>query len=206
MKVLMINGSPHEKGCTFTALERMAQVLEERGIETEIFHIGKKPVGGCAACGGCSGKDKCVFEDSVNEALELAKSADGFVFGTPVYYASPNGSMIGFMDRFFRAGDAMLTYKPAAVAASARRGGCSASLEVLMKYPTYAQMPVVTSSYWPLVHGNNREEVLQDAEGMFTMEVMGKNMAWMLRCIEAGKAAGIEPEWEEKEIWTNFIR
>ena len=206
MKVLMINGSPHEKGCTFTALERMAQVLEERGIETEIFHIGKKPVGGCVACGGCRDKDKCVFEDSVNEALELAKSADGFVFGTPVYYASPNGSMIGFMDRFFRAGDAMLTYKPAAVAASARRGGCSASLEVLMKYPTYAQMPVVTSSYWPLVHGNNREEVLQDAEGMYTMEVMGKNMAWMLKCIEAGKAAGIEPEREEKEIWTNFIR
>ncbi len=204
MKVLLINGSPNERGCTFTALERMAAVLNERGIETEIFHIGKKPVGGCIGCRSCRSTGKCVFDDCVNEALELAKSADGFVFGTPVYFASPNGSMVAFMDRLFYAGS--FCHKPAAVVASARRGGCTASLEVLMKYPTYNQMPVVTSDYWPIVHGNTREEVLQDEEGMYTMEVMGKNMAWMLKCIEAGKNAGIEPEREEKEIWTNFIR
>jgi len=204
MKVLLINGSPNEKGCTFTALERMAQVLEERGIETEIFQIGKGAVRGCIGCRTCWRTGKCVYDDCVNEALELAKSADGLVFGTPVYFASPNGSMVSFMDRLFYAGS--FCHKPAAVVASARRGGCTASLEVLLKYPTYNQMPVVTSDFWPIVHGNNREEVLQDEEGMYTMEVMGKNMAWMLKCIEAGKAAGIEPERETKEIWTNFIR
>ena len=204
MKVLLINGSPNEKGCTYTALERMTEVLEKEGIETEIFHIGKTPVGGCTGCGGCGKTGRCVYQDSVNEALDRAEDADGFVFGTPVYFASPNGSMVAFMDRFFYAGS--FCHKPAAVVASARRGGCSASLEVLMKYPTYNQMPVVSSNYWPLVHGNTREEVLQDEEGMYTMEVMASNMAWLMKCIEAGRKAGIEPERKPKEIWTNFIR
>lgn len=204
MNVLLINGSPHERGCTFTALEHVARTLRERGIETELFHIGSAPVGGCIACGGCGRAGKCVFDDCVNEALIKANEADGLVFGTPVYFGSPNGSMVAFMDRLFKIGS--FCYKPAAVVSSTRRGGSTAALDVLLKYPAYSQMPIVSADYWPLVHGNTPDEVKQDAEGLFTMETVGRNMAWLLKCIEAGRAAGVEPEIVNKEVWTNFIR
>ena len=200
MKALLINGSPHENGCTFTALHRIAETLELQDVSTEIFHIGKTPVGGCMDCGYCAEKKICVIDDCVNRALKKAEEADGFVFGTPVYFASPNGSMVAFMDRFFKAGD--FPHKPAAVAASARRGGCTAALEVLIKYPTYNQMPLVSADYWPIIHGNTPEEVLRDEEGLHTMETLGLNMAWLLKCIENGE----KPVKREKSIWTNFIR
>ena len=151
-------------------------------------------------CGYCAEKKICVIDDCVNRALKKAEEADGFVFGTPVYFASPNGSMVAFMDRFFKAGD--FAHKPAAVAASARRGGCTAELEVLIKYPTYNQMPLVSADYWPIIHGNTPEEVLRDEEGLHTMETLGLNMAWLLKCIENGE----KPVKREKSIWTNFIR
>lgn len=204
MNVLLINGSPHKNGCTYTALAHMAKALNEREIATEIFHIGARPVGGCIACGQCASTGRCYMDDCVNKALEKAEQADGLVFGAPVYFASPAGSMIGFLDRLFNAGS--FCHKPAAVVASARRGGCTASLEVLNKYPTYNQMPLVSADYWPLVHGNTPEEVLQDAEGLFTVETLARNMAWLLKCIEAGKNAGIRPETVKKNTWTNFIR
>lgn len=204
MNVLLINGSPNEKGCTYTALSYLSQVLEKRGIDSEILHIGKAPVGGCIACGKCDQLGKCVLEDSVNKALEKAEDCHGFVFGSPVYFASPNGSMIGFMDRLFHIGN--FAHKPAAVVASARRGGCTATLDVLLKYPMYNQMPVVSADYWPIIHGNTPEEVLQDKEGLFTLDTLGRNMAWMLNCIEAGKANGVIAEEVEKDVWTNFVR
>ena len=178
--------------------------LIKRGIETEIFHIGEKPIGGCIACGRCEELKKSVFEDTVNIALEKADSADGFVFGAPVYFASPNGSMISFMDRLFHVGN--FAHKPAAVVASARRGGTTASLDVLLKYPAYMQMIIISADYWNMVHGNTPEEVMQDAEGLHTMRVLGKNMAWILKCIEAGKKQSIFIETNAKETWTNFIR
>ncbi len=204
MKVLLINGSPHETGCTYTALAHLAKTLEERGVCTEIFHIGAKSVGGCMACYKCEGTGRCVLQDCVNEALEKAEGADGFVFGAPVYFASPAGCMVAFMDRFFMAGN--FCFKPAAIVTSARRGGCSASLDVLAKYPTYNQMPLVSGDYWPLVHGNTSEETALDEEGLFTMETVGRNMAWLLSCIQAGEQSGIVPERVDKKTWTNFIR
>ncbi|HHV46423.1 MAG TPA: flavodoxin family protein [Tissierellia bacterium] len=204
MKVLLINGSPNEKGCTYTALNEISNELIKNGIETEIFHIGNKPIGGCIACGKCEELKKCVFEDAVNIALKKAMDADGFVFGTPVYFGSPNGSMISFMDRLFKIGN--FAHKPAAVVASARRGGTTASLDVLLKYPAYMQMPIISADYWNMVHGNTPEEVMQDKEGIHTMRVIGRNMAWLLKCIEAGKSKGIFPDRSLKEVWTNFIR
>ncbi len=207
MKVLLINGSPNKDGCTFTALNHMSKTLNERGVETEIFNIEKTLTGGCLGCGKCGDTGKCIFDDSVNKALELAKDADGFVFGSPVHYASPSGVMMGFMDRFFCAGGAALVYKPAAIAVVARRGGCTAAFDTLAKYPTYNQMPLVSADYWPIIHGHGSpEELLKDEEGLATLETLARNMTWMLKCIEAGKKAGIEPEIVEKTAWTNFIR
>lgn len=145
MKVLLINGSPHEKGCTYTTLNHMAKTLEEREVRTEIIHVGRKEIRGCMACQGCAETGKCIFDDCVNLALEKAKDADGFVFGTPVYFSSPMGTMVSFMDRFFCAGN--FRFKPAAMIASAKRGGCSATLDVLAKYPAYNQMPIVSGDY-----------------------------------------------------------
>lgn len=206
MKVLLINGSPHEMGCTYTALSLVAKVLEEKGVETEIFHIGNGSVGGCTVCGFCSQNDKCSIRDSVNSALDKIKEADGFVFGSPVYYSSPNGSMVGFMDRLFRVGEKDLKHKPAAVVVSTRRAGSTATIEVLNKYPTYNEMPLINGDYWPGVHGNTPEEVTQDLEGVYTMKKLGENMAWILKCIELGKKAGAIPPETEKSIWTNFIK
>lgn len=210
MKVLLINGSPNKNGCTYTALSEVAKQLELNGIETEIFHIGVKPVRGCIGCGACSKNNhRCIFnDDTLNAGLEKAANADGFVFGSPVYYASPNGSMISFLDRFFYAGNGagIFAHKPGAAIVSARRAGTTASLDVLNKYFTFANMPIVSSNYWNMVHGNTPTEVEQDKEGLQIMRRIGDNMVWLLKCIEAGKQAGIQTPEAEAKIKTNFIR
>ena len=206
MKVLLINGSPHEKGCTYTALSLIAKELNDAGVDTEILHVGGKPVGGCIGCGGCAAGNGCVFGGVVNEAIEKARTADAFVFGTPVHYASASGNMTSFLDRLAYAGGKYLAYKPAAICASARRAGTTATLDQLAKYPEFFHMPLVSGSYWPMVHGSNPEQVLQDEEGCAVMKELGRNMAWLLQCIEAGKAAGISHPENPRRPMTNFIR
>lgn len=206
MNVLLINGSPHEFGCTYTALRAVADQLEAAGIEATIFHIGKAPVGGCVGCGGCARTGQCVFGGPVNEAIALAKQADGVVFGAPVHYAEPAASMLGFMHRLAISGGKYLRHKPAAVVTSARRAGTTTALEAMEKVPQFFEMPLISSTYWPMVHGGKAEEVLSDEEGLQIMRNLGRNMAWMLRCIEAGKAAGIAAPVAENDKRTNFIR
>lgn len=164
MKVLLINGSPHKNGCTFTALSEIAKTLQECGVDSEIFHIGAAPIRGCMGCGGCAGKGKCIYEDTVNTAIEKAAEADGFIFGSPVHYASAGGGITSFLDRMFYAGKSSMVYKPGAAVASCRRAGSTATLDQLNKYFTISNMPLVGSSYWNMVHGNSPEEVLQDKE------------------------------------------
>ena len=183
MKVLLLNGSPHPHGCTFTALSEVAGALEKNGIETEIFQIGNQPISGCIACGKCRDTGKCVISDGVNDFVEKAKSADGFVFGSPVYYASASGQISSFLDRAFYGKSAIFEGKPGAAVVSCRRAGSTASLDQLNKYFTISGMPVVSSRYWNMVHGNTPEEVVQDKEGMQVMRTLGNNMAWLLKCI-----------------------
>lgn len=206
MKVLLFNGSPHKEGCTYTALKEVADTLEKQGIDTEIFHIGSAPVGGCCACGTCATKKECVFDDVVNEALKKLEEADGYVFGTPVHYASPGGNIIGFMDRLFYAGKSKMEYKPGVVVASARRAGTSASLDVLAKYLSISNMPIVSGNYWNMVHGSKPEDVRKDEEGLQTMRAVGNNMAWLLKCIDAGIRTGVMMPDRENKVMTNFIR
>lgn len=208
MKVLMLNGSPHEKGCTYTALTEAAGELNQEGIETEILHIGGSSVRGCMGCGGCSKLGRCVFDDDgVNEAVEKMKEADGLIIGSPVHYAGASGAITSFLDRFFYSGSRYAVHKPGAAVVSARRAGTTAALDQLNKYFMISQMPVVSSQYWNMVHGTYPEDVRQDEEGLQIMRVLGRNMAWMLKCIQAGKAAGIgTPEAEEVKKRTNFIR
>ena len=205
MKVLLVNGSPHQFGCTYTALSETAKALNENGIETEIVWIGKQSLQGCQGCGACRKLWKCVIDDCVNEFMEKAALADGFVFGSPVHYASAGGTLVAFMDRLFYSSSRKLAYKPAACVVSCRRGGATATFDVLNKYFTINNMPVVSSNYWNEIHGNTAEEAAQDVEGIQTMRVLGNNMAWLLKCIEAGKEKGIEPQ-KEKKVLTNFIR
>lgn len=206
MKVLLINGSPHEKGCTYTALSLIAEQLELAGIDTEILQVGAQPVGGCIGCGGCRGGKGCALGGIVTEAIEKVKTADGFVFGSPVHYAAMSGNMTSFMDRLFYSSGKLMAHKPAAICCSARRAGTTAALDQLAKYPQINQMPLVNGSYWSMVHGYTPEDVMQDAEGCAVMQDIGRNMAWMLRCIEAGKAAGIEAPHNPRRPLTNFIR
>lgn len=209
MKVLLINGSCNANGCTYTALNEVAKMLNSEGVETEIIQIGNKAVRDCIGCGACRKNNdlKCIFkDDAVNEVIEKAKCADGFIFGSPVYYAHPSGRLLSFMDRLFFAGGAAFAFKPAAAIVSARRAGTTASIEAITKHFTINKMPVVSSNYWNMVHGNEPEEVLQDKEGLQIMRTLGQNMAWLLKCIEAGKNAGINYPQTEDKIWTNFIR
>ena len=206
MKVLLVNGSPHTNGCTYTALCEVAGALEAQGIETEIFQVGTKPISCCLGCAACIKTCKCVIDDVVNEFVEKAKEADGFVFGSPVHFASASGAITSFMDRAFYGKGAVFANKPAAAIMSCRRGGATATLDQLIKYFTISNMPVVSSQYWNMVHGNTPDEVRQDLEGMQTMRTLGVNMAWLLKCIEAGKAAGIELPQREAKVATNFIR
>lgn len=207
MKVLLVNGSPRATGCTYTALSEIAKVLAEEGIETEIFQTGAKPVRDCIACGRCAQLGRCAFDDdAANVLIDKAKGSDGFVFGSPVYYAHPTGQLLSLLDRAFYAGKEHFMYKPAASVVSARRGGTAASFDVINKYFGITSMPVVSSTYWNMVYGKTPEEVRQDAEGMQTMRNIGRNMAWLLRCIEAGKGAGIGRPEPENAARTNFIR
>lgn len=206
MKVLLINGSPNAKGCTYTALSEVEKILNENNIETEMIQIGNKAIRGCIGCGGCKSTKKCVFDDDlVNEVIAKMESADGLIIGSPVYFASPNGNLMSMLDRMFYAGDCF-AHKPAAAVVSARRAGTTVSLDDLNKYFSIRQMLTVGSTYWNMVHGSKPEDVLCDEEGLQTMRNLGRNMAWILKCIEAGAATGIKAPAAEREKWTNFIR
>lgn len=210
MKVLLLNGSPHERGCTHRALLEVGKSLEAEGIQTAFFWIGKAPIIGCQGCGGCAKVGKCVFSDGVNDFVAFAKEADGFVFGAPVHYAAAAGGITAFLDRAFysasSAGAQVFRLKPAAAIVSARRAGTTAALDQLNKYFTISQMPIISSRYWNMVHGNTPAEVEQDLEGMQVMRFLGRNMAYFLKCIEAGRKAGVPLPREEGRIATNFIR
>ncbi len=207
MKVVVINGSPNEKGCTYTALNEMCVVLNSEGIGTEMIHIGKNSIKGCIGCQACSNNGhRCVFEGSeVNRVLDAMEEADGLVIGSPVFFASPNGALISLMDRIFMAGN-KFSMKPAAAVASARRAGTTATLDVIYKYFSLAGMPIVTSNYYNVIHGHTPEETKQDLEGLQTMRVLGRNMAWMLKSFEMGRKMGILKPEAEKKIKTSYIR
>ncbi len=207
MNVLLINGSPNANGCTFTALSEVAKALEENGVDTRIIHVGGKDIRGCIGCRKCKISGKCVFDDIVNETAPLFAACDGIVLGSPVYFASANGGLVSFVDRLFYSAALgnLQSMKVGASVVSARRGGCSATFDLLNKYFTIAGMPVVSSEYWNSVHGNTPEEVRQDAEGMRTMRVLGKNMAFLIKSIALGTQTFGLPEKEERQF-TNFIR
>ncbi len=193
MKVILFNGSRNEKGSTYTALNLVADSLKENGIDTEIFWVGGRALTG-------------EIDALVDEAIAKVQEADGIVLGSPVYYASPSGELVAFLDRFYWKGEKFLRFKPAAAVTVARRAGTTACLDVLNKYITYAQQPVITSRYWNMVHGSNGDDVMKDEEGIQIMHTIGRNMAWILKSIEAGKAAGVAQPESEKKVWTNFIR
>ena len=205
MKVLLINGSPHAKGSTYTALQEMEKVFQENGIETELLHIGNQAIRGCIACGSCRKTGKCVFEDAVNEAAAKLEQCDGMVVGSPVYYASANATLIAFLDRLFYSSHFDKTMKVGAAVVSARRGGLSATFDELNKYFTISGMPVASGQYWNSIHGNSAQEAEQDLEGLQSMRTLARNMSFLMKSIQLGKEAYGLPEKEQK-VATNFIR
>lgn len=205
MKVLLINGSPNEKGCTYTALTEVGKTLQKYGIDTEILYLGKKPVAGCIACGKCHETGKCVFQDAVNEVAAKLDEYDGIIVGSPVYYAGPSGQLTAFLDRLFYPNEAKMAGKLAAAVVSCRRGGASAAFDRLNKYFLISNMHVVGSQYWNQVHGFTPEDVRKDKEGLQTMRTLGENMAWLLKCIEAGRKAGVPFPVYEPRMRTHFI-
>ncbi len=210
MKVLLVNGSPHEYGCTYTALREISNVLKKEDVGSDFFWIGNKPISGCIACKTCVENKKCIFDDRVNEFLNISKEFDGFVFGSPVHFASASGAITSFLDRVFYtdlcAGLKSFYLKPAAAIISARRAGTTAAFDQLNKYFGIMQMPIITSQYWNMVHGANPDDVVKDLEGLQTMRTLARNMAWFLRCKEAGIKAGIKFPDQEEFVATNFIR
>lgn len=211
MKVLLVNGSPHKNGSTNRALEEVAATLNKNGVETEIFWIGNRALSGCIACKTCVKTGKCVFDDVVNECRQKALAADGFIFGTPVHYAAASGAMTAFMDRLFYSefcGNQNKAFylKPAAAVVVARRAGTTSTYDQLNKYFGLHEMPIISSRYWNLVYGASAEQVEKDSEGMYTMRVLGENMAYFLRCREAADKLGVKLPEREKPIFTNFIR
>ena len=207
MKVVLINGSPHRKGNTFIALSEVAGALEKEGVQTEIIQLGIKAVQGCIACNKCAELGHCVFQDTLyNQVREALQEADGIVVGSPVYYAGPNGALCALLDRVFYSCSELLAYKAGASVAVCRRGGASATFDRLNKYFTILNMPVVSSQYWNSVHGMRPGEATEDAEGLQTMRMLGRNMAWLLKCIELGKANGITHPENPRRPMTNFIR
>lgn len=206
MKVILVNGSPHEKGCTYTALAEIKKTLESQEIITEMFWIGNKPTAGCIGCGNCLNTGKCFIDDKVNEFLDKVSDTDGFVFGTPVHFASGSGMITSFMDRIFYGRRELFKNKVASTVVSCRRGGATSTFDQINKYFAMNNMPIITSQYWNMVHGSKPEDVLKDEEGMQTMRTLANNMAWILKSIEAGKKAGIKEPVNEKIISTNFIK
>lgn len=206
MKVLLINGSPHKEGCTYTALREVADTLEAEGVETEFAWVGTKPVAGCIACRSCGTTGKCVFDDQVNEIAAKLDEIDGVVVGSPVYYAGPSGQVHALLDRLFYSAGRKFAGKVGATVVSCRRGGASTAFDVLNKYFGMNNMVVATSQYWNQVHGNTPEEVRQDLEGLQTMRTLATNLAWMLRCQEAAGKSGVQRPAYEPRVATNFIR
>ncbi len=209
MRVLMLNGSCNENGCTNRALEEIANTLKEEQIESEILQIGSTKHHDCTGCGACRStlNGRCIFDDDiVNLLIEKSKTADGFIFGTPVYYAHASGRILSVLDRAFFAGGKNFAFKPAAAVASARRAGTTASLDVLNKYFTINQMPIISSTYWNMVHGRSSEDVEQDLEGLQTMRNLARNMAYYLKLIELGRQNNILPPENERTFMTNFVR
>ena len=206
MKALLICGSPNEKGCTFTALSEVAEVLGKHGIESEMFQIGKAPISGCNACRACFKTGKCAVNDRVNELAARLDEFDAIVIGSPVYYAAANGALTAFLDRLFYSAGSKMVGKVGACVVSCRRGGASAAFDQLNKYFSISNMIIATSQYWNQVPGSNAEEVKKDEEGMQTMRTLGENIAWILRLIENGKKNGVEPPVYEVKLRTNFIR
>ncbi len=205
MKVLLLNGSPHQNGCTFSALNEMCRVFSEEGIETEIVQVGNKPVRGCIACGGCKRAKKCVFDDIVNEIAPKFAECDGLVVGSPVYYASANATLVAVLDRLFFSTPFDKTMKVGASVCSARRGGLTATFDELNKYFFISGMPVASGQYWNGVHGSSADEVKKDEEGMQMMRTLARNMSFLLKSISLGKDRFGLPE-KEVHLWTNFIR
>ena len=206
MKALLLNGSPNEQGCTYTALTEVERTLNKNGIETELLWLGNAPVANCVDCGFCRQQGRCVHDDAVNRVIDELDSISALVVGSPVYYASASGQLCSFMDRLFHSCGRRMAGKLGASVVSCRRGGASAAFDRLNKYFTISNMPIVSSQYWNQVHGNTPEEVMQDEEGLQTMRTLAENMAWLIKCIEAGRRAGIELPEYEKRIGTNFIR
>lgn len=204
-KILLINGSPNEKGCTYTALCEIADTLAKNDVESEILYLGKKPVAGCIACGKCFQTGRCVFDDKVNEVLEKLDEYDGIVVGSPVYYAGPTGQLCAFLDRLFFCSERRMAGKLGAAVVSCRRGGASAAFDRLNKYFTICNMTVVGSQYWNQVHGFTPEDVRKDEEGLQTMRTLAQNMAWLLKNRDAGKTQGISCPDYEARMNTNFI-
>lgn len=206
MKVLLINGSPHEHGCTATALEEVAGSLKKNGVETENLYLGTKPVAGCIACGHCDKTDRCIFDDQVNRVLDHLDEYDGMIVGSPTYYAGPAGQLCAFLDRLFYCGGSHMAGKAAAAVVSCRRGGASAAFDRLNKYFTIASMVVVGSQYWNQVHGFTPDDVSKDLEGLQTMRTLGENMAWVLKSQQVAKTAGVSAPTFERHVMTNFVR
>lgn len=204
MKVLLINGSPNAHGCTFTALSELARTLEENGVSAEILHVGHKTIRGCLSCGKCSELGRCVMDDIVNEVAEKLREADGLVLGSPVYYGSANGTLLALLDRLFFSSSFDKTMKVGAAVVSARRGGCTATFDILNKYFTLSGMPVVASQYWNMVHGFTPDDVRRDKEGLQTMRTLGRNMAFLIKSIALGKEQYGLPELEPRQA-THFI-
>lgn len=205
MKVLLVNGSPHEKGCTYTGLKEVANALENNDIETEFLWLGIEPLAGCIGCNACLKTGKCFRNDIVNDFLNKVPDIDGFVFGSPVHFASSSGALTSFMDRAFYGRRKLFENKPACCICSCRRGGASATFDQINKYFSMNNMPIVTSQYWNQVHGTNPDEVKRDLEGMQTMRTLGNNMAWLLKCIDIAKKSGLEYPKNEEVVKTNFI-
>ena len=203
--VLLVNGSPNAQGCTHTALAEMARTLNAEGIDTQILHIGNKDIRGCIACGRCAELGRCIFDAPVNQAAPLFQTADGLVVGSPVYYASANGTLTNFLDRLFFSTPFPKRFKVGAAVCSARRGGTTATFDQLNKYFTISEMPVASGRYWNMVHGNTSEQVLQDTEGLQNMRILARNMAFLIRAIRAECSRNGLPT-EEETVYTNFIR
>ena len=205
MKVILFNGSPKKKGCTYTALSIIESELNKEGIDTLIFYAGETTKG-CLGCKYCVTNGKCITDDCVNTAAELLRDADGVIFGSPVHFAAASGMMTSFLDRLFYSAGKYLRLKPCSVVVTCRRGGATSTLDQLLKYPEFKEMPIVNAQYWTMVHGDTPEEILRDEEGIQAMRTLGKNMAWLLKCIDAGEKNGITKPQPEEKIKTNFIR